>query len=377
MTAEHESGGMPEGLIRGQPGPEERASARGAAMHLAEPALDQAAFALARDGYERAEMVHLAIRASTRKRRLSLVEGEGGRESYEIAYYSVYPEARVKLLSGVVLSDRGPERAAQVARALSALDDIEGFDIARLELPHFRKSGGIWAMTVARRTGGKLLVLGFAKRTREVLPLAESYERFLAGLGKHTRRNLRNYRKRADKAGVRFAFFATPPSRELFVKINELAARNLPRALRPQLIAEKEENIAAQLNQFHSTLSRSDGAIFSLCRGFLWETCAVVPYQLNDRDQFASNPSLLHRAYLAEWLIAKGVREIVFLDGLAGILRNAALPDVASTAVVVPATAAALAKAVVFPFLRVGTALGLLAALLPPRLRARLGLRDP
>ena len=377
MMEQCQKGRMPEGIIRGRSESARRAEASGAVMHLSEAALDAAAFAHTRDSYERAEMVHLAIRASARKSGLSFIAGDSGHDPYKVAYYSVYPEARVKLLSGVVLSQGSKDPAAATARTLAALDETEGFDIARLGLPNYRKANGSWAMMAPRRTGGKLLVLGFPKRAREILPLADSYESFLAGLGKHTRRNLRNYRKRADASGVRFALVETIPPPALFAKIFELSAKNLPQALPRHLISEKEKHIVDQINQFHSILSTASGDIFSFCRGFIWETCAVVPYQLNDRDQSALNPSLLHRAYLAEWLIAKGVREIVFLDGCAGILRNAALPDIGSTAVAIPATPTALAKAVVFPFLRVGTALGLLSDLLPPRLRARLGLREP
>jgi len=377
MMEQRKQGRMPEGMIRERSESARRADASGAAMHLCEAALDAAAFAHTQDSYERAEMVHLAIRASARKSGLSFIAGNAECCPYKVAYYSVYPEARVKLLSGVVLSPGGDDPVAATARTLAALDEIEGFDIARLGLPHYRQTNGSWAMTARRRSGGKLLVLGFPKRAREILPLADSYESFLAGLGKHTRRNLRNYRKTADASGVRFALVEAAPPPALGAKVFELSAKNLPRALPRHLISEKEKQIADQIHQFHSILSTGSGEIFSFCRGFIWETCAVVPYQLNDRDQSALNPSLLHRAYLAEWLIAKGVREIVFLDGCAGILRKAALPDIGSTAVAIPATAIALAKAVVFPFLRVGTALGLLSDLLPPRLRTRLGLREP
>lgn len=346
-----------------------------AVMSRCNAALDGAAFAHARDGYERAEMVHLAIRATGRRSDLTLITGERGRDPYKIAYYAVKQgRPPLRFLSGVILA---AGEAAAVERAAAALADIETFDLARLDLPRFRKSNGIWTMRVRRAKGGSLLLFGFPRRTREILPLAETYELFLSALGKHTRRNLRSCRKKGDEAAVAFASFDERPPTAFFAKLFALAAKNGPTAISRQLVAEKEGNVARQERQFYTTLTSREGALISLCRGFIWESCAVVCYQLNDRDHFDKNPSLLHRAHLMEWLIGRGVREVIFLDGCAGLLRNAALPDAGSAAVTVRASAAALAKAMLFPLLRAGMALGYLVSLLPERLRRWLHVGEP
>lgn len=339
--------------------------------------LDDEAFQQTRDSYERAEMFQLALRASLNGVEISLIDEGRRNDPFRLAYYPRTGRLlKTKNLSGIVLLREKQDLAAQLGRACSTLHDVESFDVAKLALSNYRKSDAIWAMLIRRSPGKPLLMIGLPKRTREILPLAESYEKFLKNLGKHTRRNVRRTRERADALAIRFTLFPNRPPDDYFGEILEMCKRNGPRAVPESEMRGWEQRISKQNGHFYSTLATKDGYVLSFCRGFIWGKSAIIPYQLNDRDHYDKNPSLLHRAFLAESLVQRGVREMIFPNGCAGLLKNACLPNVGSTVVVFPLSVVTLVKAAVSLSLRGGTLLAFLGTLLPGWLRRRLGMQE-
>ncbi len=339
--------------------------------------LDDEAFQQTRDGYERAEMFQLTLRASLNDVEISLIDEGRRNDPFRLAYYPpIRSLLKTKTLSGVVLLREKQDLAAQLGRACSTLHDVEPFDVARLTLANYRKSDAIWATLIRRSAGKPLLMIGLPKRTREILPLAETYEKFLKSLGKYTRRNVRKTRERADALAIRFALFPNRPPDDYFGKILEMCKRNGPRPVPESEMLGWEQRISRQNGHFYSTLATKDGYVFSFCRGFIWGKSAIIPYQLNDRDYYDKNPSLLHRAFLAESLMQRGVREMIFPNGCAGLLKNVCLPDVGSSVVVLPLSVVALVKAAVTLSLRAGALLAFLGTLLPGWLRRRLGMQE-
>ncbi len=72
----------------------------------------------------------------------------------------------------------------------------------------------------------------------------------------------------------------------------------------------------------------------------------------------------------------RGVREMIFPHGCAGLLKNVCAPDLASSVVVFPLTVTGFVKALVSLFARGGALLGFIGTLLPGRLRKRLGMHE-
>lgn len=168
-------------------------------------------------------------------------------------------------------------------------------------------------------------VIRTIKKVREVLPLAPTYDDMLAGLGRHTRRNIRAARKIA--AAERFSFdVSTGGSAPDPPVLTALARKARELAVPAKMMTRFETYADLTGRPFRSALRAADGRVVSYACGFLGDPhSAYLLYQLNDPDWNAIGPSLLHRAYLMEWLIQSGCRELVIVHGCNGILRHACL----------------------------------------------------
>jgi hypothetical protein len=176
-------------------------------------------------------------------------------------------------------------------------------------------------------TGGARVVR-LTRELREVLRLESEYESTLAGFGRHTRRNVRNARKQAgaERIGFEFAAGGSPITQESRATLARLTE---PHALRDSRVRGLEAYAEQTGQPFRSALRTEDGKVISYSCGFFAPDAAYLIYQLNDRDWSRVGPSLMHRAFLIEALIERGVRELVFIHGCSGILRHACVPMVA------------------------------------------------
>lgn len=165
-------------------------------------------------------------------------------------------------------------------------------------------------------------------RLREVLRLAPSYEASLAGLGRHTRRNLRNARKLAGSERIGFEFHEGPfPIQNGPLRV--LASRTEPHPVSRRRMRVFEAYADQTGRPFRSVLRDGRGEVISYCCGFLGQSAAYLVYQLNDRERNGIGPSLMHRAFLIEALVQRSCRELVFVHGCSGILRHSCIPMVA------------------------------------------------
>ena len=143
------------------------------------------------------------------------------------------------------------------------------------------------------------------------LVLAHTYEEFLAGLGKHTRRNIRYHVRRAQAAGI--AFDPAVSKAEYTAAVRRLSASaEFP-------IAERRLARDIRLmDKFHGdrfALRTADGAIVAALCGFSANGRFYLLSQVNDAQLAAFSLSLVLRGIGIQHLIAQGVREVQFMGG--------------------------------------------------------------
>jgi len=147
------------------------------------------------------------------------------------------------------------------------------------------------------------------------LPLAHSYDQFLAGLGYTTRHNFRYYRRRFEASGHRFVEH---------LSIDELRRAELD--LRPkskftarwqQRKIEKGLNMVAAASQPLAVgLKHLNGEWLGVIGGWYRPGGAVLCFQCNNERDFGPDSlSVVLRAYLIEFLIRQGLEELVIWHG--------------------------------------------------------------
>src|SRR5271169_3847098 len=147
------------------------------------------------------------------------------------------------------------------------------------------------------------------------LPLADTYDQFLAGLGSTTRHNFRYYRRRFEASGHRFIEH---------LSIDELRSAALD--LRPktkftarwqQRKIEKGLNMVAAASQPLAVgLKHHDGEWLSVIGGWYRPGGAVLCFQCNNEHDFGPDSlSVVLRGYLIELLIRQGLEELVIWAG--------------------------------------------------------------
>jgi hypothetical protein len=143
------------------------------------------------------------------------------------------------------------------------------------------------------------------------LQLADTYERFLGGLGSTTRHNFRYYRRRFEASGHRFV---EPLS------MDELRAVALELRPKSKFTAHSQlagferflDMVAATHRPLAIGLRHHDGQWLSVIGGWYRPGGAVLCFQCNyDRDFDDQSLSTVLRAYLIELLIGQGLKELV------------------------------------------------------------------
>jgi Acetyltransferase (GNAT) domain len=143
------------------------------------------------------------------------------------------------------------------------------------------------------------------------LPLSADYEVFLASLGKHTRRNIRYYTRRADVAGIAFVPEVSPEEYAAAVEsLRDVAefSSGLPswQSFNPML-----ELHAGKRFLLRDASGKSVAALCGFTRGRRFHLLA----QWNDRRLPELSLSLVLRGYTIQHLIATHHTELGFVDG--------------------------------------------------------------
>jgi hypothetical protein len=316
--------------------------------------LDESIYALTRNGFERAELAMMSLLAAERGAALTFAFEDDDGRPFSVAYWANRsPKIKAATLSGAFFLHARRDIAG-ICRASAAAYARVPFDLGWFRIPLAIQTKRVWFRTIKRAGIRRLLVVGLERATQDVLPLADRYESFVEGLGKRTRRNIRNYRHLAAESGIQFAYHDGFLPEASYESIFELCAKNGPVPFPPESVLDWRKRLSKQNGHFYSILVTETGEMISLCRGFVWGKSAVIVYQLNSRDHYEKSPSLLHRAYLIEHLIGQGVREMIFTDGCEGLLKNACLENRGLSALVVPLSPVSLFKAWCFMVARPG-----------------------
>ncbi len=144
------------------------------------------------------------------------------------------------------------------------------------------------------------------------MALPHTFEAFLGTLGKHTRRNVRYYTRKAHAAGIEFA-----PSlgrEEYQAALQRLNLRG-PFQADASHVARDERLLALHSGGERLGLRAADGALVSILCGFVRRSRFHLLTQVNDKNYESFSLSMVLRGGLVEHLIARGIAELQFMGG--------------------------------------------------------------
>ena len=170
------------------------------------------------------------------------------------------------------------------------------------------------------------------------LQLPSNFEDFLQILGKHTRRNVRSYTRKASIAGIEFVPGLTEDEYEAaVVQLN--ARTDFPANARR--LARDRRHISLCGGGQRFGLRGLDGALVAVLSGFTRGTRFHLLTQLNDAHRKQSSLSLVLRGYMVKHLIEGGHTEVQFMGGSSLALGQFCTPQKYRSLIVDKATGAA------------------------------------
>jgi hypothetical protein len=236
--------------------------------------------------------------------------------------------ADVSLARGLgLLGGRAIDRVLPVRAPGSCLAAAEvtraGADIVAVEIAEPRPDD---AAITGFAISGDHAVCEHRYARHALLPLCGSDEAFLERLGYHTRRNVRNFRRKADAAGMTFTINDAPPSAIGRAARHQLGAITPPNGRAPALLDRYDAFLRARTDCVTASIRDFSGALIALTAAFVVGESAYIVYQLHEHDRKLSW-SLVMRSWLARALIERGVVEMIFPNGCLGLLAAACEPQ--------------------------------------------------
>lgn len=144
------------------------------------------------------------------------------------------------------------------------------------------------------------------------ISLGPSYEEFLSGLGKHTRRNVRAYMRKTTEVGIDFVSSLTREEYEDGVaRLN--AGSSFPAEVAH--LARDERLLALHSGGQRLGLRAPDGSLVSILCGFRQGDRFHLLTQLNDSNYERFSLSLVLRGHTINHLIETGHSELQFMGG--------------------------------------------------------------
>jgi hypothetical protein len=160
-----------------------------------------------------------------------------------------------------------------------------------------------------------------ATRTRTVplyLALGPNHQATLATLGKHTRRNLRYYRRRLEsEVGAEFVPHASV-GRDEFLELNRASTNPVPVALADW----RYRSIARTPSAVLAGLRSRDGRWLSLIGGRRYLQEAEIDWQINLAGMPRYSLSTVMRSYMLEHEVAMGTSKLAFAGGTPHSMRH-------------------------------------------------------
>jgi hypothetical protein len=181
---------------------------------------------------------------------------------------------------------------------------------------------------------------GTAKRwwgtqRREVgatIALHKTFDATLARMGKHTRRNMRYYRRKAE-ADLGCSFTGDVKSSLTMAQLMELNRASTHPV--PQAILERRHKTTRSIEGFFCVgLSRADGQWISLLGGRRHHGVTEIDWQMNRSGLAKYSVGTVIRSYLIEHEIAMGMEKLFFEGGTPHSMRHAFLSEEAMDIVV-------------------------------------------
>jgi Acetyltransferase (GNAT) domain len=157
----------------------------------------------------------------------------------------------------------------------------------------------------------------------DLLELPDDYEMFLAGVGPHTRRNLRYYRRKAEDEGIRFVPKIDVEEYERVVE----AMREVTDFPHDPIRQERDRRFFHMLGEpLIMGLQKGDGTFVSILAAVRFEKSLHVLSQLNDQSLRRMSISVVLRSYLIEQSIELGFTSMHFVNGSSPMLGRYCQP---------------------------------------------------
>lgn len=169
------------------------------------------------------------------------------------------------------------------------------------------------------RPNARMKVMADPRTDGDWLALQQDYDSFLAGLGSHTRRNLRYYRRKSESSGFTYVnVLSDQELQEAMNTLNELS--DYPNTL--DRTDRDERYLQAFGKQVAVGLRGANGVWVSIIVGFTFGTHLHILTQLNDENDELRKLSLsiVLRGYLIEDYILRGITAVHFLEGSSSML---------------------------------------------------------
>lgn len=151
---------------------------------------------------------------------------------------------------------------------------------------------------------------GLIPGDRMLLP--EDFNGFLATLGRHTRRNVRNYMRKAERAGIRFV--SSISQREYQAAVDRMNGEATYR-LDAVRLARDERLLSLHSGAQRFGLRSADGQFVAVLCGFTQSNRFHLLTQLNDVHWESLSLSLVLRGHTVGHLIACGHTSLQFMGG--------------------------------------------------------------
>jgi hypothetical protein len=184
-------------------------------------------------------------------------------------------------------------------------------------------SGGAVPTSGIERPGLQVVSNTEDQAEGDLLELPDDYEMFLAGVGPHTRRNLRYYRRKAEDEGIRFVPEIGVEEYERVVK----AMREVTDFPHDPIRQERDRRFFRMLGEpLIMGLRKSDGTFVSILAAVRFEKSLHVLSQLNDQSLRRMSISVVLRSYLIEQSIELGFTSMHFVNGSSPMLGRYCQP---------------------------------------------------